>query len=143
MTMRLIVSLFLSFFLLNSCGPKVTQEMQESTIEYQALSRGFYLNVIIQGKKMAIIREREGLRKEYVLTNADYKEVASLYQKIKLNELNEYKAPTEKRFYDGAAIANLTINYQGQSYHTSGFDHGNPPVEIADFINKIVSFTEN
>lgn len=141
--MKKIITFILSLVLLNSCGPKMTQEVKESTITYQALSRGFFLNVEIQGNKMTIIRERESLGKDYILSNADFKEISRLYQKVTLNELENYKGPTGKRFYDGAAIANLTVNYQGKVYNSQGFDHGNPPVEIAEFINKIVSFTEN
>jgi len=141
--MKIITSLILTLVLLSSCGPTMTKEMQESTITYQALSRGFYLNVEIQGNKMTIIRKRETLGKDYILSNADFNEVAKLYHKIKLDELDDFKAPTEKRFHDGAAIANLTVSYQGEIYNSQGFDHGNPPVEIAVFINKIVSFTEN
>ena len=141
--MKKLFTFVLSVFLLSSCGPKMTQEVKESTITYQALSRGFYLNVEIKGNKMTIIRERGSLGKDYVLSNADFKEIARLYQKVTLKELNYYKAPTEKRFYDGAAIGNLTVNYQGKIYNSQGFDHGNPPVEIAEFINKIVSFTDN
>ena len=141
--MKKIITFILSLILLSSCGPKMTQEVKESTITYQALSRGFYLNVEIKGNKMTIIRERQSLGKDYVLSNADFKEVSRLYQKVTLMELNDYKAPSEKRFYDGAAIGSLTVNYQGKIYNSQGFDHGNPPVEIAEFINKIVSFTEN
>lgn len=141
--MKTIITLFLTTLMFSSCAPKMSQEMKESTLTYQALSRGFYLNVQIQGNKMTIIRERETLGKDYVLSNVDFKAVSELYQKVKLKELIDYKAPTEKRFYDGAAIASLSINYQGKIYNTQGFDHGNPPVEIAEFVNKIVSFTEN
>ena len=141
--MKKLFTFILSLVLLSSCGPKMTQEVKESTITYQALSRGFHLNVEIKGNKMTIIRERQSLGKDYVLSNADFKEVSRLYQKVTLMELNDYKAPSEKRFYDGAAIGSLTVNYQGKIYNSQGFDHGNPPVEIAEFINKIDSFTEN
>ena len=141
--MKTIITLILTTLFFSSCAPTMSQEMKESTLTYQALSRGFYLNVEIQGNKMTIIRERETLGKDYVLSNVDFKAVSELYQKVKLKELIDYKAPTEKRFYDGAAIASLSINYQGKTYNTQGFDHGKPPVEIAEFVNKIVSFTEN
>ena len=124
--MKVFISLFLSVLLLNSCSPKITQEMKESTITYQALSRGFYLNVEIKGDKMTIIRERDALGNNYILSNADAKDLSKLYGKVNLKELNDYKAPTEKRFYDGAAIGTLMINYQGKSYNSQGFDHGTP-----------------
>jgi hypothetical protein len=43
--------------------------------------------------------------------------------------LKDLKIPTEKRFYDGAAIANLKIIYKGVN-ETPSFDHGSPPYEI-------------
>ena len=141
--MKKYISFILLSVLWSSCSPKMTQEVEQSTITYQALSRGFYLNVEIRGNKMTIIRERESLGKDYVLSNADFKLISDLYQKVILKELETYKGPTEKRFYDGAAIANLTVSYQGKIYNSQGFDHGNPPIEIADFVNKIVSFTDN
>lgn len=141
--MKTSIALILSVILFTSCSPRMSQEMQQSTITYQALSRGFYLNVEIKGSKLTIIRERETLGKNYTLSYPDIKEVSTLYQKIKLDELADYKAPTEKRFNDGAAIANLNINYQGKTHNSQGFDHENPPIEIAEFVNKIVSFTKN
>lgn len=141
--MKNIIFFIFSIVIWSSCAPQMSQEVKESTITYQALSRGFYLNVEIQGKKMQIIRGRNTPGKIYTLSNSDFKSLSKLFQKITLKELENYKAPTEKRFYDGAAIANLSVTYQGQVYSSQGFDHGNPPVEIADFVNKIVSFTEN
>ena len=97
----------------------------------------------IDAKLLAKALSFPDLIKVNPIKSNDLKDLSNLYQKVTLNDLNYYKAPTEKRFYDGAAIANLSVNYQGQVYNSQGFDHGNPPVEIADFINKIVSFTEN
>lgn len=141
--MKKIILIVLSLVLLSSCGPKMTQEMKESTITYQALSRGFYLNVEIKGNHVIINKERETTGDEYILSNVEFKELAALYDKLSLKELESYKGPTEKRFYDGAAIGTLSVNYQGKIYNSQGFDHGNPPVEIADFVNKLVSFTKD
>lgn len=141
--MKKFATLFLSIVLLSSCGPKLTQEMQNSTITYEALSRGFYLNIQIEGNKMIVMREREKKGIEYILKNSELNALEKIFQKIDIENLQDFKGPTEKRFYDGAAIANLSVNYQDQIYTSQSFDHGNPPTEIADFINKIISFTEN
>lgn len=139
--MRIIFALILPFFLI-SCGTKVTQKMQESTITYEALTRGFYMKAEIQGNKMTVVRDRNSEAKECVLSEMDLKELDKMFQEVSLENIETYKAPTEKRFYDGAAIATLNVDYQGKSYKTQAFDHGNPPVEIAAFITKIVSLTE-
>jgi hypothetical protein len=54
--------------------------------------------------------------------------------------LSQLKAPTEKRFYDGAAIGNLSVSHNGETYGTSGFDHGNPPVEIEQLVTFMNAF---
>ena len=120
----------------------MNQKIEASTVTYEAFSRGYFLRVEIQGSKIKVLRERETAGEERVLSNSDYEKLSERFQKLDLNKLADYKGPTEKRFYDGAAIANLTVNYQGKTYKTPDFDHGNPPAEIAEFINKIVAFTE-
>lgn len=141
--MKLFTMIFLTLFLAKGCDRQLSDEMKKSTIEYQATSRGFYLNINIQDEKLTMTRERDGETKHYTLTNQDWKELANLYKKIDIDKLSTYKDPTQKRFYDGAAMANLRVVYEGRTYETVGFDHGNPPVEIEEFVNKIVSFSDN
>jgi hypothetical protein len=57
--------------------------------------------------------------------------------KLDLENLTNLKAPTEKRFYDGAAIANLKIIYNGKIYQSSDFDHGFPPMQIKRVVEMI------
>ncbi len=134
------VLLFLSFFLAKSCDKELNQEMKKATIEYEAVSRGYYLNIVVHDENLSIIRKRGELAKNYQLTKRDWNELANLYKFVKPEEISNYKPPTEKRFYDGAAIGLLKIVYEGKSYETQGFDHGTPPAEIEKLVNKIVSF---
>ncbi len=139
--MKIIFALILPFFLL-SCATKSTQKMQESNITYEAMSRGLFMKAEIKGNKMTVVRDRNSEPVACVLGENDLKELEKLFQEVNLKEMESYKAPTEKRFYDGAAIANLQVEFQGQNYKTQDFDHGTPPVELATFINKIVSLSE-
>ncbi len=141
--MKKIITLILVLVLCSSCGSTMTKEMKESTITYQASSRGFYVNIEIQDNKMTVIRERNSAGEEASLSHSQLEDFEKLYQKVTLKELENYKAPTEKRFYDGAAIATFSVNYQGKTYNSQAFDHGSPPVEIAELVNKMVSFIEN
>lgn len=141
--MKVIAMIFLTLFLVKGCDAELNKEMKKTNIEYEATSRGFYLNINIQDEKLLITRKRDGETKQYELTNQDWKDLANLYKKVDLNKLSTYKDPTQKRFYDGAAMASLRVVYEGKTYETIGFDHGNPPLEIKEFVNKIVSFSEN
>lgn len=132
-----------SLFMAKGCDPKLNEEMKKTQIEYTAVSRGMYLNINIKDETLSITTKREENAKVYELTSSDWKELAKLYQTIDLKSLSSYKAPTQKRFYDGAAIANLRIVYEGKTYESDSFDHGTPPVEISAFVNKIVSFSKD
>jgi hypothetical protein len=68
------------------------------------------------------------------------KELSSYLNSVNLEKLSTYKDPTQERFYDGAAIANMKITSNGNEYQTVDFDHGKPPVEIEKLVNKITSF---
>lgn len=138
--MRIIFALIFAF-LLSNCSSKSTTKMEEPIISYEALSRGFYMKAEIKGSEMNLSKDRSSKLEKVSLRESDVKELQKAFEKIDLNEIENYKGPTEKRFYDGAAIANLTISYQGKMYNSQSFDHGNPPLELADFINKIVSLT--
>ena len=143
--MKTITMIFLSLFLTKDCSQKEKEEMKKATIEYQAISRGSYVNIQIQNETLSIVRARDEKAKSYQLAREDFKELAVLFVKIDLNQLENYKGPAEKRFYDGAAMANVRIVYEGKVYQSQTFDHDSPPVEIEAFVNKIVSFvkTEN
>ena len=134
--------IFLSIFLTNNCSQKEKEEMKKATIEYQAITRGSYLSIQIQNENLSIVRNRDEKAKSYQLTNEDFKELADLFVKVDLNQLENYKGPDEKRFYDGAAMANVRIVYEGKLYQSQTFDHDSPPLEIEAFVNKIVSFVK-
>lgn len=140
--MKTITMIFLSLFLANDCSQKEKEEMKKATIEYQAISRGSYFNIQIQNETLSIVKKRDEKAKDYKLAKEDWKELADLFMKLDLDQLENYKAPTEKRFYDGAAMANVRIVYEGKVYQSQTFDHGSPPVEIEGFVNKIVSFVK-
>lgn len=137
-TITLILSLLL---LATGCGTVPAGKMSKATVDYQAVSRGYYLNILMNGRDVVIRDKREGPDKKVTLTDSELKEFGLLFDKIPADQLPAYKGPTQKRFYDGAAIATLSITENGTTYITEGFDHGDPPLEIATFVNKIVALS--
>lgn len=117
-------------------------EYKVPKIEYEASSRGFYEKIIIENQTVSVVNERDAKDNGETVKISDdvNKELSSYLNSVQLDQLATYKDPTQKRFYDGAAIANLKITVDGVEYKTVDFDHGNPPVEIEKLVNKIVSF---
>ncbi len=141
--MKMFSLLMLTVFLTKSCTTVPKALPQNPVFEYTANTRGFFQKITIQDKIMSVSNDRSGQRKPETihLSDESWQFLLSEYKKINLDELPNFKAPTEKRKFDGAAIANFKITIADKAYQTESFDHGFPPEEIANLIQKISSFT--
>ncbi len=140
--MKIISLLFLSLLVGKSCNDESKQDLKTAIIEYTANTRGFYRKIVVEDQAVKIWTERgkTAQPQETKLSEADQKELVEALREIDLDGIPDLKAPTEKRFYDGAAMANLRISYKGKMYESQTFDHGNPPAGIEKLVVKLVSF---
>lgn len=145
--MKLLSLFFLTIFLGKSCDVQKKQDLETTVIEYVANTRGFYKKITVQNQMVLVSKDRKGNDKpvEIKISDSDWKKLITDFQEINLDEIPNLKAPSEKRFYDGAAIANLRITYKDKTYESTSFDHGNPPAEIKKLvvlINQLVKEKE-
>ncbi len=141
--MKIVAIMMVIMLFGKGCKDDVQKDMNSAVIEYTANTRGFYGNVVIQNKTVLISRDRNSkadIATAVKLSDSELKELVTAFQEVNLEEIPNLKSPTEKRFYDGAAIADLVITYQGKTYQSQAFDHGNPPVEIERLVNKLASY---
>jgi hypothetical protein len=97
----------------------------------------------VKDQTVTVSRDRNNKNKVVVekIDAADWKELVTEFQKIDLEKLADYNDPTQKRFYDGAAMGDLQIVYKEKTYDSKQFDHGTPPVEIEKFVKLIVGLS--
>ena len=134
--MKLLSLFFLTIFLGKGCDAQKQQDLQTTVIEYVANTRGFYKKIMVQNQMVLVSKDRKGNDKpvQIKISDSDWKKLIADFQEINLNEVPNLKAPSEKRFYDGAAIANLKIIHKDKTYESTNFDHGNPPAEIKKLV---------
>ena len=142
--MRIVSLLSVLLFVLGSCnsqknGVGTSFEMKDIEIQYEANTRGFYNKLILKNATIFSTNDRDGKENPIVqkVSEVDWKALIQELNKVDLENLSNLKAPTEKRFYDGAAIANLKIIYNGKIYQSSDFDHGFPPMQIKRVVEMI------
>jgi hypothetical protein len=140
--MRTLSLLLLTILIGTSCSSQKTNDMTSIQMEYSAVSRGLYKKIIVQNKTVSVINGKNTEAVETKINDAKWKQIVAEYSKINLEHIPTLKAPTEKRFYDGAAIGNLKIIQNQKTYETQGFDNGFPPKEIEKLVNLLVSFTK-
>lgn len=121
----------------------VSESQLPMRIAYEAYTRGFYQKIVIQNQQVFISTDREGtvVPVSKKISDADWKAITGFLAEIELETLPHLKAPTEKRFYDGAAISHLEISYKDREYNTPNFDHGFPPESLKKLVTQIVSLT--
>lgn len=142
--MRIVSLLSVLLFVLGSCnslknGVWTSVEMKDIEIQYEANTRGFYNKLILKNATISSTNDREGKENPIVqkVSEVDRNALIQELNNVDLENLSNLKAPTEKRFYDGAAIANLKITYKGKIYQSSDFDHGFPPMQIKRVVEMI------
>ena len=142
--MKAITIILLSVFLVKSCSNQAQNDIANTTLLYTASTRGFFQKIVVINQKATVFRDRnsEKFPEEITISDKDWKEIIGYFEKIDLEKLPTLKDPTQKRFYDGAAIANLKVRYQDKNYETTDFDHEFPPAEIEKLVNKIVSLAK-
>jgi hypothetical protein len=142
--MKLFTMLFLSLFVSKSCEGQTKNDLKTAMLEYTANTRGFYQKITIQDQMVSVSKDRSGTDKAVAtkISEKDWKELVGYFEAVNLDSLSTLKAPTEKRFYDGAAIANLKVTYKNKTYQTEAFDHGNPPEAIKKLVDKLNTFAK-
>ncbi|WP_396171675.1 hypothetical protein [Flavobacterium sp.] len=142
--MKLFAAILLTVFLSKSCEGQTKNDLKLAAIEYTASTRGFYQKITVENQMVSVSKDRSGTEKPIVtkISDKDWKELVGYFESLNLDSLATLKAPTEKRFHDGAAIANLKVTYQDKSFQTEAFDHGNPPEAIKKIVDKINTFAK-
>ena len=114
------------------------------TIYYDATTRGFFIAIKVENQMLYISRDRDF--KEYSekiqISNGDWVTISALAKAVDLDKVKDLKWPTEKRYYDGAAHANIIFELEGVKYPANGFDHGFPPAEVEKLVNTITKLAE-
>lgn len=140
--MKIISILFLTLLFGKGCESQKNQDLSMAKIEYTANSRGFYSNSLVENKTLFYTNTRNGKPVSISLSDEQWKALVTEFEKLDLEEIPNLKAPTEKRFHDGAAMANLKITYKEKTYESQTFDNGFPPEKIKNIVNTILSFSK-
>lgn len=68
-----------------------------------------------------------------------WKEINHLVSELDLNEMANWEAPTQARFYDGARATTIIIESSEGIFNSQSFDEGEPPVQLQELYNYLES----
>ncbi|MEM1002747.1 MAG: hypothetical protein AAGH46_08865 [Bacteroidota bacterium] len=150
--MRIVLSCLVLFFIASSKAqtpPSLSTKQQQKTVEASKLQEISYKRQSRQGNslitfspKKIVIYSSTKKSESLNIPKKEWDSIQYLVSKIAISQLLDLKAPTDKRLYDGAASATLTIVKDKKSWVSSPFDDGYPPTEISKLIYKLLSLEE-
>lgn len=118
-----------------------TNQTENMTFEYTAITRGSY--TMVKANKDTITYQLSRASKEETkdCTKQNWGTLTNLANNVDITKIDQLEAPSKAHQYDGAAIANLNVTVGDKTYRTQSFDAGNPPKEIAEIVNYLLSLT--
>ncbi|WP_336066439.1 hypothetical protein [Mesoflavibacter sp. CH_XMU1404-2] len=118
-----------------------TNQTENMIFEYTAITRGSY--TMVKANKDTITYQLSRASKEETkdCTKQNWDTLTNLASNVDITKIDQLEAPSKAHQYDGAAIANLNVTVGDKTYRTQSFDAGNPPKEIAEIVNYLLSLT--
>lgn len=140
--MKNLVIILLITISLDTCSQETLQS-ENIVITYEAASRGGYTFVSINSDSLVTQTSRVPESKSATKTGQkNWNKLMGHLQKLSVENLSSLQPPSDKRLYDGAAHATLTIIKNGTAYTTQSFDHDEPPKEIEALVKAILTMAK-
>lgn len=114
------------------------------TVIYKALSRNYFEYIEISESNVILSSDKNLQNKSHYLCNTkDWEELSALLSAINHDTFTHLEAPTNKRFYDGAAHSSLSYKIDDTMFTTPSFDEGFPPEILKIVLEKIQNIKQN
>ncbi|GGG38635.1 META domain-containing protein [Bizionia arctica] len=126
----------------NSKSEENISQDSNYTLEYTAVTRGFYNHYIYENGKISIQKDRSSTLTFKTCSKAENKQLLKAIEALDLEKLKTLEAPSENRFVDAAASARFKVTYQGNTYETPEFDAGKPNKYIATLLSTFIELAE-
>tara|TARA_B110000208_G_scaffold132430_1_gene160404 strand:+ start:46 stop:495 length:450 start_codon:yes stop_codon:yes gene_type:complete len=149
--MKLLLTYF-TFIVLSCNSTKSTNDNRplnelksdKLSLIYKAHTRGFFEEVSISESSVVLFKDYEKLKPiTGTISEKEWKTCIDLVSSMELKSIGQLTAPSSLRQTDRAAYANLIVIKKGDTIKSSDFDHKNPPFELKQLVEHILSIKEN
>ncbi|GAA3775232.1 hypothetical protein GCM10022271_04220 [Corallibacter vietnamensis] len=112
------------------------------TIEYVAISRGYYKSIIINKNTLTVQNSRNETPVSRPLSDKEISSIEKELESLDYKNLKDLEAPSKAHQYDGAAGASLKVTLNGETHQTPTFDAGKPNTTIEPLVAQLLSLSE-
>lgn len=123
----------------SSCmAQKTTQEIKE--VVFSAHTKGSSETITVVN--YYAFHKTQSTSKTHFINASERKAMEDEIAKLDVTTIADLKAPSNKRAFDGAMHARVTIKIGNKTYVSSDFDDHNPPKELAPLVAVLRGFVK-
>ena len=140
--MKLIFALLFPILMAETCSQN-NEQNKDISFTYETMTRGSRANYTLTKEEIKVVRNMGGETKaSEKMTSKDWDNLLEKMEEVDVPNIHKLKPPSDKRTFDGAAHAILTIQKGDKVYKSNSFDHGNPPSELKSLVKAILRLGE-
>lgn len=140
--MKFIFLLLFPFLIVETCSEN-TEQNKDISFAYETITRGARANYIMNMEEIKVVKTgSDEVKNSAKMTVKDWNSLLEKMKEVDVPNISKLVPPSDKRTYDGAAHAILTIKMGEKVYKSNSFDHGNPPSEIKSLVKAILRLGE-
>jgi len=125
-----------------TCSQNNEQD-KDISFTYETITRGSRANYTLTKEDIKVVKNLgDETKASKKMTSKDWDNLMERMEEIDVPKINQLKPPSDKRTFDGAAHAILTIKVGEKVYKSNSFDHGNPPAELKSLVKAILRLGE-
>ncbi|WP_136480463.1 hypothetical protein [Cognatitamlana onchidii] len=111
-------------------------------IEYTASTRGFYQKIRLANSNLSFSKKRGKNGTYHRISKNDWQHILKILGVVNLDSISKLIPPSKDFQFDGAPLARIDITKNTQTYNSVAFDHGNPPPELKELVEVLLSVSE-
>lgn len=140
--MRFILLLLFPLLMAETCSQN-NEQNKDVSFTYETMTRGSRANYTLNKEEITAVKNMgtETKASEKMMSK-DWANLMDRMEEIDVPNINQLKPPSDKRTFDGAAHAILTIKVGDKVYKSNSFDHGNPPSALKPLVKAILRLGE-
>ncbi|RKS55256.1 hypothetical protein BC962_0215 [Gillisia mitskevichiae] len=140
--MKFIFVLLFPILMAETCSQN-NEQNKDISFTYETMTRGSRANYTLNKEEIKAVKNLGTETKASAkMTAKDWDNLIEKMKEIDVPNINQLKPPSDKRTFDGAAHAILTIKIGDKVYTSNSFDHGNPPSQLKSLVKAILRLGE-
>ncbi len=140
--MKFILILLFPILMAETCSQNMEQN-KDITFTYEMITRGTRAHYTLNKEEIKVVKNMgTEIKNSEKMTSKEWDLLMEKMKDIDVPNIHKLKPPSEKRIFDGAAHAILSIKTGDKIYKSNSFDHGNPPSALKPLVKAILRLGE-